>query len=85
MGRYINVSVPISSRMTVYPGDPQPQVLWPYWTRAKGDPAKWTWRQSVLGNLRLIDKRRPKRAYMIHYSGYEDREHTGDSVSGPLA
>jgi len=21
---------------------------------------------------------------MIHYSGFEDREHTGDSVSGPM-
>ena len=47
-------------------------------------PAEWTWHQSVLGNLRLIDKWRPKRAYMIHYSGYEDREHTGDPVSGPM-
>ena len=40
-------------------------------------PAEWTWHQSVLGNLRLIEKWRPKRAYMIHYSGYEDREHAG--------
>ena len=48
-------------------------------------PAEWTWHQSVLGNLRLIDKWRPKRAYMIHYSGYEDREHAGDSVNGPMS
>ena len=48
-------------------------------------PADWTWHQSVLGNLRLIDKWRPRRAYMIHYSGYEDREHAGDSVNGPMS
>ena len=47
-------------------------------------PADWTWHQSVLGNLRLIDRWRPKRAYMIHYSGYEDREHPDDPVHGPL-
>jgi len=38
----------------------------------------------VLGNLRLIDQWRPKRAYMIHYSGYEDREHAHDPVNGPM-
>ena len=38
----------------------------------------------MLGNLHLIDKWRPKRAYMVHYSGYEDREHAGDPVSGPM-
>ena len=48
-------------------------------------PADWTWHQSVLGNLRLIDKWRPRRAYMIHYSGYEDREHAGDPVNGPMS
>jgi len=47
-------------------------------------PAEQSRHQSVLGNLRLIDKWRPKRAYMIHYSGYEDREHSNDAVSGPL-
>ncbi len=47
-------------------------------------PADWTWHQSVLGNLRLVDKWRPKRTYMIHYSGYEDREHSGDPADGPL-
>ena len=47
-------------------------------------PADGTWHQSVLGNLRLIDKWRPKRAYMIHYSGYEDREHTADPAHGPM-
>jgi arylformamidase len=39
MGRYIDISVPVSSRTTVYPGDPSPEVSWPNWTRAKGDPA----------------------------------------------
>lgn len=47
-------------------------------------PAEWTWHQSVLGNVRLMEKSRPKRAYLLHYSGYEDREHPGDRVSGPL-
>jgi phosphoribosyl 1,2-cyclic phosphodiesterase len=47
-------------------------------------PAESTWHQSVLGNLRLIDKWLPKRAYMIHYSGYEDRQHPDDPVHGPL-
>jgi L-ascorbate metabolism protein UlaG (beta-lactamase superfamily) len=47
-------------------------------------PAEWTWHQSVLGNLRLIDKWRPKRAYLIHYSGYEDREHVDEPVHGPM-
>ncbi|MEI8372544.1 MAG: hypothetical protein WCJ35_06890 [Planctomycetota bacterium] len=47
-------------------------------------PAEQSRHQSVLGNLRLIDKWRPKRAYMTHYSGYEDREHANDPVSGPL-
>jgi phosphoribosyl 1,2-cyclic phosphodiesterase len=47
-------------------------------------PAEYTWHQSVLGDLRWIDKWRPKRAYLIHYSGYEDRNHAGDRVCGPL-
>jgi ribonuclease BN (tRNA processing enzyme) len=48
-------------------------------------PAEQTWHQSVLGNLRLLDKWRPRRAYLVHYSGYEDREHADDPVCGPLA
>ena len=48
-------------------------------------PAEWTAHQSVLGNLRLIDKWRPKRVYFVHYSGYEDREHAGEVINGPLA
>ena len=47
-------------------------------------PAERTWHQSVLGNLRLIDKWRPKRAYLIHYSGYEDREHPEGPVDCPM-
>lgn len=48
-------------------------------------PAEWTGHQSVLGNLRLIDKWRPRRTYMIHYSGFEDRKHPDDRVHGPLS
>ncbi len=48
-------------------------------------PAEWTGHQSVLGNLRLIEKWRPKRAYMIHYSGYEDGEHPDHPITGPLS
>lgn len=47
-------------------------------------PAEQSRHQSVLGNLRLIDKWRPKRTYMIHYSGYEDREQANDPVCGPM-
>ena len=39
MGRYIDISVPTSARTTVFPGDPTPQIHWPYWSHAKGDPA----------------------------------------------
>jgi hypothetical protein len=35
-------------------------------------------------NLRLIDKWRPKRAYMIHCSGYEDQEHPDEPIHGPM-
>ena len=48
-------------------------------------PAEWTSHQSVLGNLRLIDNWRPKQVYFVHYSGYEDRERTGDRINGPLS
>jgi arylformamidase len=39
MPRYIDISVPTQPGMTVYPGDPTPQISWPGWSRAKGDPA----------------------------------------------
>jgi phosphoribosyl 1,2-cyclic phosphodiesterase len=47
-------------------------------------PADWTGHSSVLGNLRLIDKWKPKRVYFVHYSGYEDRERAGEPIHGPL-
>ncbi len=47
-------------------------------------PAEHTGHQSVLGNLPLIGKWQPKRTYMIHYSGYEDRDHPNDPVHGPM-
>ena len=47
-------------------------------------PTDQAWHQSVLGNLRLIEKWQPKRSYMIHYSGYEDREHPEDPINGPM-
>jgi len=48
-------------------------------------PAEWTWHQSVLGNLRLVEKWNPKRTYLVHYSGYEDREHSDDAIHAPMA
>jgi len=48
-------------------------------------PAEYTWHQSVLGNLRLVEKWRPRRTYMIHYSGYEDRDHPDDSIHEPMS
>ena len=47
-------------------------------------PADYTGHQSVLGDLRLVEKWRPKRAYLVHYSGYEDRNHPDQPVNGPL-
>lgn len=47
-------------------------------------PAPWTWHQSVLGNLRLVEKWRPRQAYMIHYSGYEDRQQVQHPIHGPM-
>jgi phosphoribosyl 1,2-cyclic phosphodiesterase len=47
-------------------------------------PAEQTWHQSVVGDLRLIDKWRPRRAYMTHYSGFEDRQQADDPVHGPM-
>lgn len=48
-------------------------------------PAEWTLHQSVLGSLRLIDKWNPKRTYLVHYSGYEDREHADDPINCPMS
>lgn len=47
-------------------------------------PAEHVWHQSVVGGLRLVKKWRPRRTYLVHYSGYEDREHTDDPIIGPL-
>jgi hypothetical protein len=47
-------------------------------------PAEWRWHQSVFGNLRFVDKWRPKRAYMLHYSRYEDRDRSKEGVNGPM-
>jgi ribonuclease BN (tRNA processing enzyme) len=41
--------------------------------------------QSVLGDLELVKRWRPKRAYLIHYSGYEDRQFVGERIHGPLS
>ena len=47
-------------------------------------PADRTSHQSVLGNLRLIDKWQPRRTYMTHYSGYEDRNYPHEPIHDPL-
>jgi phosphoribosyl 1,2-cyclic phosphodiesterase len=48
-------------------------------------PIPGLWHQSVLGDLELIDKWKPKRAYLIHYSGYEDRQFPDAPIHEPLA
>jgi arylformamidase len=35
----VDISVPLDSRTTVYPGDPSPAVSWPGWTHERGDLA----------------------------------------------
>jgi phosphoribosyl 1,2-cyclic phosphodiesterase len=47
-------------------------------------PAEHTAHQSILGDLRLIEHWKPKRTYLIHYSGYEDQDHGGNAVDGPM-
>lgn len=39
MARYLDISVPTGPTTTVYPGDPASELLWPYWTHEKGNPA----------------------------------------------
>lgn len=39
MVEYIDISVPTSGKTTVYPGDPSPEILWPFWHHEKGNPA----------------------------------------------
>jgi phosphoribosyl 1,2-cyclic phosphodiesterase len=48
-------------------------------------PVEWLAHQSVLGALRLVQKWRPKRTYLLHYSGYEDRNFPDDPIHEPLA
>jgi hypothetical protein len=47
-------------------------------------PAEHTAHQSVVGDLRLIEHWKPKRTYLAHYSGYEDRDHAGNIIDGPM-
>ena len=47
-------------------------------------PADWTWHRSVLGDLELVRKWRCRRAYLVHYSGYEDLERPEDPIHGPM-
>ena len=47
-------------------------------------PAEHTAHQSVLGDLRLIEHWKPKRTYLVHYSGYEDRDHSENAIDGPM-
>lgn len=37
MPQYFDISVPVSARTTVYPGDPVPQIEWPTSSHAAGD------------------------------------------------
>jgi phosphoribosyl 1,2-cyclic phosphodiesterase len=47
-------------------------------------PAPHTGHQSVTEAIRLLRKWTPLQTYLVHYSGAEDLEHSGDAVSGPL-
>ena len=48
------------------------------------NPNPQTGHQSILEGLELVRRWRPKRTYLIHYSGFEDAEHRGAEVSRPL-
>jgi phosphoribosyl 1,2-cyclic phosphodiesterase len=39
---------------------------------------------SILEDLSLIRRLRPRRSYLVHYSGYEDLSHPESPVNGPL-
>lgn len=39
MENYIDISIPTSPLTTVFPGDPSPAFLWPFWSHKNGDPA----------------------------------------------
>lgn len=48
------------------------------------NPSPDTGHQSILDGLRLLRKWRPRRAYLIHYSGYEDAAGPAAEVRSPL-
>jgi hypothetical protein len=48
-------------------------------------PIQGLWHQSALGDLGLVQKWKPKRTYLVHYSGYEDRDFPGDPIRGPMS
>lgn len=39
MSQYIDISIPTGPDTTVFPGDPVPEISWPYWSHEKGNPA----------------------------------------------
>lgn len=39
---------------------------------------------SIQDGLELVRRWRPKRTYLVHYSGYEDARHAHSEVNGPL-
>jgi ribonuclease BN (tRNA processing enzyme) len=43
-----------------------------------------TGHQSIQDALELVHRWRPKRTYLVHYSGYEDARYPHGEVSGPL-
>ena len=47
-------------------------------------PADRTGHRSVLGGLDLVRRWRPKRTYLVHYSGYEDRDRPEEPIHGPM-
>jgi len=48
-------------------------------------PRPRTGHQSITEGLRLLETWRPKRTYLIHYSGFEDREQAGHPINGPMS
>ena len=48
-------------------------------------PADHTSHQSILADLRLAEKWRSKRTYLLHYSGHEDRNYPHDPIHEPIS
>ncbi len=48
------------------------------------NPNPHTGHQSILEALALLRRWRPRVSYLIHYSGFEDADHPGAEVSGPM-